>query len=537
MATITIDPITRIEGHLKIEVVTDAGEVKEARCSGTLYRGFEQIMVGRHPLDAPIITQRVCGVCPAVHATASAQCIDAAFGIAANVPRNGRILRNLILAANYLQSHVLHFYHLAALDYVDVTKAARYRGSDPALASIKDFIKRGELAPFAPRYEGDYRLPDKVDREAVSHYVQALEMRRRAHEMLSIFGGKMPHQCGIVAGGVTSGPNADQIADFMWRLNQIRDFISGVYLPDVIAVAKAYPDYAGIGAGVGRWLSYGVFDSGTTDLPVEARERFLPQGVAGADPSTGSEPALSNAKGQVLQVADVDERAITEEVATSWFEYSDGAGGKHPSVGETAPAPDKAGGDSWLKSPRYHGKPYEVGPLARMIVAYARGIKPVKAAVDGLLAQLKAGPEALDSVLGRHAARALEAKLVADAMVQWLIQLKPGEPFCAAQDIPQTGQGAGLVDGPRGALGHWTTLADGRVAHYQLVVPTTWNASPADSLGQPGPIEQALLGTKIRDEQNPFEVVRIVRSFDPCLACAVHLITPAGRELAGFRVL
>lgn len=519
MTTINIDPITRIEGHLKVEVVTDAGEVKQARCSGTLYRGFEQIMIGRDPLDAPIITQRVCGVCPAVHATASAQCVDAALGIAGSVPDNGRIIRNLILGSNYLQSHILHFYHLAALDYVDVTKVARYRGSDPTLNSIKQFIKRGELAPFVPRYEGDYRLPDAVDRAAVAHYVQALEMRRRAHEMLALFGGKMPHQVGIVAGGVTAGPNADQMADFLWRLNQIRDFIDSVYLPDVIAIAKHYGDYAQVGAGVGRFLAYGAFDMGTTEVALTARPRFLPQGVVDAN----------------LQVADVDETAITEEVRCSW--YRDDCGGKHPSAGETVPEPDKASGYSWIKAPRYRGQPHEVGPLARMMVGYARGLAPVKAAVEGLLSELGAGPGALNSVLGRHAARALDAKLVADAMPGWVTQLKPGEPFCAAREIPETGQGAGMVDGPRGALGHWIELDNRRIARYQLVVPTTWNASPADAAGQAGPIEQALLGTKVRDEANPVEVVRIVRSFDPCLACAVHLITPAGDELARFRIL
>jgi hydrogenase large subunit len=519
MTTINIDPITRIEGHLKVEVMVDGGEVKEARCSGTLYRGFEQILVGRHPLDAPIITQRVCGVCPAVHATASAQCMDAALGIAANVPANGRILRNLILGSNYLQSHILHFYHLAALDYVDVTKVAKYRGSDPTLNSIKQFIKRGELAPFVPRYEGDYRLPDAVDRDAVAHYVKALEMRRKAHEMLAIFGGKMPHQVGIVPGGVTSGPNVDQIANFLWRLNEIRDFINTVYLPDVFAVAKAYGDYAEIGKGVGRWLAYGVFDMGATEVPVAQRARLLPQGVADTE----------------HEVADVDEAAVSEEVVRSW--YDDACGGKHPSAGATIPEPDKAAAYSWLKAPRYQGKPHEVGPLARVVVSYLRGIADIKAAVDGLLAELKAEPGALNSVLGRHAARAIEAKFVADAMADWVTQLKPGEPFCADQVIPEVGQGAGMVDGPRGALGHWTTLENSRIANYQLVVPTTWNGSPADGAGQPGPIEQSLLGTKVRDQANPFEIVRIVRSFDPCLACAVHLISARGEELAKFRVL
>lgn len=516
--TITIDPITRIEGHLKVEAVVDNGEVKDARSSGTLFRGFELLLQGRDPRDAQRLTQRVCGVCPAVHATAAALNLDSAFGIDAEVPDNGRIIRNLILGANFIQSHVLHFYHLAALDYVDVTAAADYEGDDPHLRSVAGFISRGHLAPFVPRYEGDYRLSPEANRLAVSHYVTALEMRRTAHEMLAIFGGKMPHNMAVVPGGVTEVPTADKIASFLWKLNALRDFIDNIYVPDVLAVAEAYTDYFEIGAGCGNLLSYGVFDLDGSESDLTKRKRLLTQGTVSTD----------------LKPGDVDASRITEHVTHSWFE--DGTSGKHPAEGETLPATRKENGYSWLKSPRYGDLVYEVGPLARMAVTYVKGNGAVKQAIDGVLARFDAGPAALFSVLGRHAARALEAKMVADAMAEWVLQLKPGEPVSADYRIPEESRGMGIVGGPRGALGHWISIADHKIARYQLVVPTTWNCSPRDDRGNPGPVEQALIGTRVEDVENPFEVVRIVRAFDPCLACAVHLVTPKGRTLEVARV-
>ena len=519
MGKIIIDPVTRIEGHLKIEAIVEGGEVKEARSSGTLFRGIELILRGRDPRDAQQLTQRICGVCPTGHATAAALNLDSAFGIADKIPDNGRILRNLILGANYLQSHVLHFYHLAALDYVDVTAAAGYEGSDTALNSVKRFIERGELGPFVPRYEGDYRLSPEVNRQAVAHYVQALDIRRKAHELSALFSGKMPHNVGIVPGGVTEAPTVDKIASFLWRLNEIRDFIDNVYLPDVLAVAGSYGDHFEIGRGCGDYLAYGVFDMDGREADLTKRDRFLPSGtVSAAD----------------LKPNALDAAKIREEVRHSW--YADSSSGRNPSQGETSPQVGKDGAYSWLKSPRYDGQVYEVGPLARMLVAYARGQEGAKALIDGALAQLGAPVTALLSALGRHAARALEAKLVADAMADWVLQLKPGEPVCADYELPDEAEGMGLTEAARGALGHWVSVKDGRIASYQCVVPTTWNASPRDDRGQPGPIEQALQGVKVRDEENPFELVRIVRSFDPCIACAVHLVTPKGRSLGEFRV-
>jgi hydrogenase large subunit len=518
MGKITIDPVTRIEGHLKVEAMVEDGEVKDARSTGTLFRGFELILRGRDPRDASQLTQRICGVCPQVHATASVLCLDSAFGLADKITDNARLMRNLLLGCNYIQSHVLHFYHLAALDYVDVTKVADYEGNDPALKSIKSFISRGELGPFAPRYEGDYRLPDDVDRAATAHYVQALDVRRKAHEMLAIFGGKMPHNCATVAGGVTEHPTVDKMTSFLWKLNEIRDFIDDVWLPDVVAVAEAYGDYFQIGSGCGNLLAYGVFDLDGNEPDYLKRERLLKSGTISTD----------------LNLGEVDAHKIAEYVSHSW--YDDSTSGRYPGEGDTAPHPHKENGYSWIKSPRYDGKVYEVGPLARMVVSYAAGNSTVKSLVDPVLAHFGAGPEALFSVLGRHAARALECKYVADSMADWLLQLNPDEPVYTEYELPEEASGMGLVCGPRGALGHWVQIEDGKIANYQCVVPTTWNASPRDDRGQPGPIEQALIGTKIKDETNPFEIVRIVRSFDPCLACAVHVVTPKGTELGQYRI-
>lgn len=517
MAKIVVDPVTRLEGHLKVEVVTENGVIKDARSSGTLFRGIELILCGRDPRDAQQYTQRICGVCPTSHSMAATLNLDSAFGIADKIPDNGRLLRNLILGAAHVSDHILHFYHLAALDYVDVTKVAGYEGNDATLNSVKAFIQRGELGPFVPRYEGDYRLSDEANQQAVAHYVQALDIRRKGQEMLAIFGGKMPHNCAIVPGGVTEVPTVDKIAAFLWHLNELRDFVDNVYIPDVLAVAGAYSDYFEIGKGCGNLLSYGIFDLDGKETDLTKRKRLLAQGTISAD----------------LKLGNLDPSRIMEEVKHSW--YNDG-NGRNPVLGETVPQPGKKGAYSWVKAPRYDGKVYEVGPLARMVVTYATGDPRVKALVDSVLAHFKASPSALFSVLGRHAARALYCKLVADTMPGWLLQLKPGEPVYINYTIPEESTGMGLVDAARGALGHWIEIKGGKIANYQCVVPSTWNMSPRDDGGQPGPLEQALIGTKIRDESNPFEVVRIVRSFDPCLACAIHLITPKGTSLGKFRV-
>lgn len=526
MAKIVIDPLTRIEGHLRIEVTVENGVIKEAKSGGVLFRGFEIILRGRDPYDAQHITQRICGVCPTSHACTATLNLDSAFGIADKIPDNGRIIRNLIQGANYIMSHIIHFYHLAALDYVDVTKVANYEGNDPSLNSVKDFIGRavdaGDMAmlgPFYPRYEGDYRLPEDVAQAAVAHYVEALNMRRLAHEMSAIWSGRMPHSVAIVPGGVTASPTADEIADFLWKLQELRNFIDNVYIPDVLAVAGVYSDYFEIGAGCGNLLSYGVFDLEANGTNLATRERLLTQGTTSAATLTHNI---------------FDPSKITEDIEHSWFT---GDSGLYPIQEETIPDHEKTGAYSWVKSPRYNGEVHEVGPLARMVVAYTAGEPTVQQLVNDTLAYFGASPAALFSVLGRHAARALETKFIADSMPGWLLELKPGEPVCAEWETPESSEGMGLWEAPRGALGHWIKIEDHKIANYQCVVPTSWNASPMDEKGNPGPIEQALNGTKVKDEENPFEVVRIVRSFDPCLACAVHLVKPNGQTLGEFRVV
>ena len=490
---IKIDPITRIEGHLAIEAVVDDGVVKEASSTGTLFRGFEIILQGRDPRDANRLTQRICGVCPTAHATASALCLDDAFGLTDKIPDNGKLIRALIFGANFLQSHVLHFYHLAALDYVDAAGAI------------------GDVAPFVPRYEGDYRVSGEANAELVNHYVQALDIRRKCQEMLAIFGGKMPHNVGIVPGGVTEQLSEDKITNFLWRLNEARDFIENTYIPDVIAVAKVYDDYFGVGAGCKRLLSYGGFD-----LPAG---QLFKSGVVSPD----------------LQLEPFAKENITEDLKHSW--YADSGSGKKPAQGQTKPELKKTDAYSFLKSPRYKGTVCEVGPLARMVNNYVQGDETVKKLVDSVLGEFGAGVDALYSVLGRHAARAVEAKLVGDSMVDWLTALKPAEPTIVESDIPEESEGAGLTEAPRGAVGHWITVKDKKIDRYQVISPTSWNGSPKDDKDQPGAIEQAMIGTKVKDKDNPFELVRIVRAFDPCLACAVHLLDARGNKLGVFRAV
>jgi len=509
--SIVIDPVTRIEGHLKIEAIVDGKNVKEAKTTGTLFRGFEIILKGRHPLDVPRLTQRVCGVCPTAHGTASSMALDGALGIS-QIPDNGRIIRNLILGSNFLQSHILHFYHLSALDYVDVALVADYKGSDPGLLSIKDYIARGELAPFVPRYEGDYRIDKETTLRLVGNYAKALEMRNKTHQLLTVFGGKMPHNVGTMPGGVISTLGPDKIAGFLWRLNEIRDFINASYIPDVLDVAKAYKDNFKIGKGCQNYISYGGFP-----LNSSGSEMLFDQGII----MNGSkEPKVDISK-------------IREDITSSWY---DGPNGVDPYDEETKPSPKKKDAYSFLKSPRYDGKVCEVGPLARMLIMYENKNKAIRELVGGAAKALDITLEDLKSSLGRHAARALEAKFVADAMADWVLQLKPGEPLIAEYQIPETGKGQGLTEAPRGSLGHWVSIEGKRIKNYQLIVPTTWNASPKDSKGQSGPMEQALMDVTVKDHKNPFELVRTVRSFDPCLACSVHVITPEGNNLGDYKV-
>ncbi len=511
---IVVDPVPRIEGHLGIEVEVENGVVKDAKCSGTLWRGIEVILEGKDPRDAAVVTQRICGVCPAEHALASIQNLDMAFG--ADVPDNGRIVRNLVAGANYIQSHILHFYHLAALDYIDIMAVAKYAGSDPALLKVKDkvvaLVKAGDTAPLTPRYNPDqYCVADPtLVTTAVHHYIQALEMRKKAHEMLAIFGGKMPHHVTYVPGGVTIQVTADRIASFQSRLLELIDFIKNVYLQDVLTFGTGplKPLHvAKVGHGCGNFLSYGMFDLGKSG---DYKNRFLKSGAIFG--------------GDISKVNPLDPNKIEEFVKYSW--YDDATTGKHPLEGETKPNPTKDGAYSWLKAPRYDGKPMEVGPLARQLVNQDKGFMD-------LVTSIGAWP----SAVARHAARAYECKMVADAMAKWLTELKPGEAVCNEKPVPETGEGMGLVEAARGALGHFVQVEGKKTKRYQCVVPTTWNCSPMDDTGVKGPVEQALIGAPVPDPNNPINLVRIVRSFDPCIACAVHLIHPDTNEIKKFRVI
>jgi Ni,Fe-hydrogenase I large subunit len=504
--TLTIDPMTRIEGHLKIKVEVDNSIVTKAYSAGEMFRGFEILLKNRSPLDAPMLTQRICGVCPQAHGQASILALDEAFGV--RPPSNGRLIRNLLLGANFLQSHILHFYHLTALDYVDITAILKYEGHDPKLARIKNWVQNDlddgyafAGAPFLPRYEGNYIEDTDLNIHAIASYVKALEIRRKAHEMLSIFGGKMPHCMTIFAGGVSQKPTVDNIYAFKTRLNEITDFIDHYYIPDVLAIAKAYPDYFNIGKGVGNYLSYGGLY-----LNDEQTETLFTPGVY-----IDENPEVFN------------HAYITEHLSHS--KYNDDGTGSSPPDGKTIPAPDKPKAYSFLKAPRYNDHVMECGPLARTFIAYVKNSnQDVSALVNYTLNALNITVEDLNSTMGRHAARAIEAKIVSKRMIDWLDELVPGKPIHTKFDIPDDASGKGLTAAPRGELGHWIKIKNKKIKNYQAIVPTTWNGSPRDDNGNPGPFEQALIHTPVSDSDNPIEIGRVIRSFDPCLACSIHVI-------------
>jgi hydrogenase large subunit len=520
MGTISIDPISRIEGHLDVEVVVENGRVQEVHSGGPLFRGFELILQDRDPEEAIVLSQRICGVCPPSHAMAAALCVDQVFGISGQISKNARIIRNLILGSNFLQSDILHFYQLMVLDYVDITAVGKYNGTDADLNSVKDFIKRGALGPFVPRYQGDYRLSVDANIAASKHYIEALNVRAAAHEMLCIFGGKMPHQCGITAGGVSVKPTTDGKTNFLWRLNAIRAFIDDIFLPDVIAIAKYYNDYFSVGAGCGRFLSYGVFDLEDNNPDQVTRHRFIRQGLV--------DKSLNYEKPDIAK--------ITEDIKYSWFE---GENNLPPADGETDPDPKKQTGYSFVKSPRYHGQAVEAGPIAHILVNYALRDETTRKTVDNVLKQLNVNFDSLFSIMGRNIARVIECKLVADAMANWVLELDPNEPCFTPppEPIPGNAEGFGISGAPRGAIGHWMKIEKSKIKNYQVITPSTWNNSPRDAGGTPGPMEQALKGLAVNDEKNPFEIIRAIRAFDPCMACAAHVIKPSGAVIGNFHVL
>jgi hydrogenase large subunit len=473
-----MDPVTRIEGHMKVEVTIDTvgglTQVVDARCTGTLFRGFETILMGRDPMDAPAITERICGVCPVSHGMAATLALEGAARKKA--PANGRIIRNLVLGANFIQSHILHFYLLAALDFVKAPASAPWT---PAW-NPRDADNGADL---------DFREEPSLD-DVAAHIPKAIEMRRVAHQMGAVFGGRLPMPANFVAGGSTSTPDSGRIKAFRAHLQNLLSFIDGTYIPDVEAVASHYSDYLTVGRGSGNLLSFGVFDLD----------------------DTGSRKLLSRGLLKGGSPLSLDVRRITEHVAYSWY---NGTRALPPASGVTNPVDPEAktGAYSWLKAPRYANAPFEAGPLARMAVSrrYEGGI----------------------SVMDRHLARAREAKLVGEAMREWLNELENnlGGPVYEEVSTPSRGSGIGLTEAPRGALGHWVRISGGKVSNYQVITPTCWNASPKDSRSQKGPMEQALVGAPIADPSRPVEALRVIHSFDPCLSCAVHIMRPGGRPV------
>jgi hydrogenase large subunit len=565
MSHVVVDPVTRIEGHLRVEAEVEGGVVTQAWSSSTMFRGIELILKGRDPRDAWAFTQRICGVCTTVHAIASIRAVENAIG--AKPPTNARLLRNLVMAAQCVQDHVVHFYHLHALDWVDIVSALSAdpdKTSDLAqsisdwplssrsyFAGVKSrlagFVERGQLGPFGNAYWGHpaYKLPPEANLMAVAHYLEALDWQRDFIRIHAILGGKNPHLQSFLVGGMATPLDPNQqaainvgtIAAMRELVAKARDFVKRVYIPDVLAVAGFYKDWAGHGKGVGNYLVFGEYPEDDGDKP----KLYLPQGI------------IWDRK---LAVAPFDPEKITEHVKHSWYQYGSGDDqALHPFKGETrpkytGPQPpyerlDTSAKYSWLKAPRYDGKPMEVGPLARMLVAYVSGHAQVKGLVDHVLATLGVGAEALFSTLGRIAARAIETHVLAEKMGDWLGELSDnlGRGELAIHDNskwnpsswPKDCMGAGFHEAPRGALSHWVHIKDAKIANYQCVVPSTWNAGPRDATEQPGPYESALLGTPIHDPEQPLEILRTIHSFDPCMACGVHVVDVKGREHARVR--
>jgi len=527
MTRIVIDPITRIEGHLKIEVEVENGAVKDAWSSGTMARGWEVLLRDRDPRDAPYVTSRVCGVCEGVHAIASSQALDQAFGI--EIPEAGRIMRNLFCGGEYIHDHFIHFYVLSALDYLDILAVAGYKGSDPALAALRDkvvaLVQRGDTSPFTPRYEPDeycIRDPETVI-TLVSHYVKSIELKAKSQKMLNIFCGIQPHPNSITYGGCTAAPSREELLQLRDLWQEQLDFVNNVYLPDVTAVGTGplLPlAVAGFGATAGNYLCYPI-------LPQDDARTAADRSLGGSNPLVGGGVITS---GDIFKVQPVDFNKITEAVRYSWYDYPPGVDMLHPSEGETEFNVRKEGAYSFLKAPRYNGLPMEVGPLARGLV---NKYPPL---MDLVAAGAKPG------AVARHFCRAVEARIVGEAGLRWidrLIELATAGPIVGMKDaaVPRSAAGMGAWDAPRGALGHWVSVQDHRIKNYQMVVPSTWNAGPRDEKGNRGPYEQSLVGAPVPDTDNPINLVRIIRSFDPCLACAIHLIDPQSNGIKIFKVM
>ena len=563
---LVIDPITRIEGHLRIETELAADNtVAKAYSSGTMVRGLEIILKGRDPREAWAFAQRACGVCTTVHSFASIRAVEDALGI--QIPKAANLVRNLMIAQQYVHDHVMHFYHLHALDWVDVVAALK---ADPAETSriqqsisawpnsspayfgdvqkkVKAIVDSGQLSIFANAYWGHpaYKLPAEVNLLAVAHYLEALDAQRTFTKIQTIFGGKNPHP-NFVVGGVPmpidlnsdTALNAERLSIIKDSIDRMRTFVDQVYIPDLLAIAPYYLEYAGIGEGLGNFLTWGELpDTDNHDTSKFLVPRTL---IVGRDLNNITEP----------DPRDFDR--MKEFISHSWYEYAGGDGqGLHPWQGETTlkytgPKPPYEELDvekkySWLKAPRWSETPVEVGPLARVLAMYAGGHQQTRDLTDFVLKTLDAPLTAVFSTLGRTAARGIETKVFADALLTYydglIAAIGAGETdtFNGEKWEPTTwparAQGFGFMEAPRGALGHWVVIANGKLENYQMVVPTTWNASPRDHKGQAGAYEASLIGTPLAKPEWPLEILRTVHSFDPCMACAIHMVDAQGKDL------
>mgnify|MGYP005809572189 CR=1 FL=1 len=566
---IVVDPITRIEGHLRIEAVIEGGKIVDAYSSSTMFRGIEKILQKRDPRDAWYFTQRFCGVCTTVHSIASIRAVENALGI--KPPFNAEMIRNIIMGSQYVQDHIIHFYHLHALDWVDIVSALK---ADPAKTAqlqqsisnwklsseayfktvqdkIAAFAGTGRLGPFKNGYWGHpaMKLPPEANLMATAHYLEALQLQKEMIKIHAILGSKNPHPQTFLVGGMSipidlnsqNALNADKIALIKKYVNMAKEFTEKVYIPDLLAIASFYKDWASIGAGHRNYLSYGDYPEARTGYPDGF---FLPAGII--------------LGGDISKVEEVNHEKISEYVTHSWYTYTDGNDkSKHPWQGETnwgytGPKPpfeylEVENKYSWVKSPRYNDLPMEVGPLSRMLVAYAKGHKEVKDTVDFVLNKLSVSAGALFSTLGRTAARGIETLIIVNRLNKWIDMLveniKSGDISIhnaekwETSTWPKFAQGYGWHEAPRGALGHWIVIEDKVIKNYQAVVPTTWNAGPRDAHGVRGPYEESLIGTPIADEKKPVEILRTIHSFDPCLACAVHIIDGKGNLLSKVQIL
>lgn len=562
---IVVDPVTRIEGHLRIDAEVDNGHIAKAWSSGQMWRGIEVILQGRDPRDAWLFTQRICGVCTTVHALASVRSVENALGL--EIPINAQYIRNLVMSIHALHDHIVHFYVLSALDWVDVVSAlsadinktvqlaesiSNWPGNSAnrfkaVKEKVQAIVDSGQLGPFANAYWGHsaMALPPEANLMAVSHYLEALDYQRKADMALGIISGKNPHIQNLCVGGVTAAINPDNEATLnverlYWvkqLVEEVKGFIHQVYLPDLIAVGALYKDWLPYGAGVTNYLAVPdmVLDTKATSFD-------LPGGtIMGGDLSTVKPITSFNDPYFKDNVA--------ECIARSWY---DGDWTRHPYQEETVPNYTDFQDDgryTWLKAPRFQGEPMQVGPLAQVMVGYAQGHEMTKKYVDYALSQISSiagaqvGPEVLHSTLGRHAARAVRAAMMADlALKHWQLLIDNigrgdleifNKPTFPKGEI----QGFGFHEAPRGALSHWIVIKDGVIKNYQCVVPSTWNAGPRDDKGKAGPYEESLVGNPIADPERPLEVLRTIHSFDPCIACAVHMLDPDGKELIKVKAL